>query len=106
MTYKGYTANIRLDNEDRMLYGRIAGIRDVIHFEGKSIDEMEKFFKESVDAYLEACKKFGDAPEKPYSGKLHLRMPSDMHAKLAAKADSEGLSLNEKIVETLRQALA
>ncbi len=103
--HKGYTALIRFDSEEEMLYGHVAGIRDVLHCEGRSVEEVRKSFRETVDFYLETCKKTGKTPEKPYSGRLNLRMPSDMHAKLAATAESQGHSLNEHIVQTLQKAL-
>jgi len=34
MTYKGYTARIEFDAQDRIFFGRLAGIRDIITFHG------------------------------------------------------------------------
>ena len=43
--------------------------------------------------------------ESTHSGRLLLRMPRALHAQLAARSDSTGLSLNQYIVETLTRAL-
>ena len=50
-------------------------IRDIVTFHGETVDELEKAFKEAVDDYLATCEKPGVKPNKPYSGKLTLRIP-------------------------------
>ena len=40
-----------------------------------------------------------------YSGRLLLRMPRNLHAQLADRAEREGVSLNQLIVGTLAQSL-
>ena len=42
--------------------------RDVITFEGESLGEAEKAFRESVDDYLAWCREDGKEPDKPHSG--------------------------------------
>ncbi len=103
--YKGYSAALRIDLDDDKIYGRIAGIRDIVHFEGRSLDEVKRNFEDAVDGYLEACEHFKKAPQRPHSGKLNLRMPPDICEQLAAAADLAGHSLNEHIVQTLRKSL-
>ena len=75
MTPKGYSAWIEFDAEDRIFCGCIVGIRDIVTFHGETVDELEKAFKEAVDDYLATCEKPGVKPNKPYSGKLTLRIP-------------------------------
>jgi predicted HicB family RNase H-like nuclease len=41
MTYKGYAARIEFDAQDRIFFGRLAGIRDIITFHGETVDELE-----------------------------------------------------------------
>ena len=86
MTYKGYAARIEFDAQDRVFFGRLAGIQDIVTFHGETVDELEAAFKESVDHYLAACAKLGDEPNKPYSGKLTLRIPPNVHAAIATAA--------------------
>jgi predicted HicB family RNase H-like nuclease len=104
MTYKGYTARIDFDGEDRIFFGRLAGIRDIITFHGETVDELEAAFKEAVDDYLETCVKLGEEPNKPYSGKLTLRIPPSVHAAIATAAETSGKSLNKWVSEILKQA--
>ena len=104
MTYKGYTARIDFDGDGRIFFGRLAGIRDIITFHGETVDELEAAFKEAVDDYLETCVKLGEEPNKPYSGKLTLRIPPSVHAAIATEAETSGKSLNKWVSEILKQA--
>ena len=102
LEYKGYQGEVAFDADAKIFHGEVVGLKDVITFQGRSVKELEKAFKESVDDYLTWCKKRGEAPEKAFSGKLNLRIPSELHAKLARKALVQGVSLNTLIVNTLR----
>ena len=104
MTYKGYAARIEFDAEDRIFFGRLTGIRDIVSFHGETVDELEAAFKAAVDHYLETCAKAGDEPNKPYSGKLTLRISPSVHAAIATAAETSGKSLNKWIADLLAQA--
>jgi predicted HicB family RNase H-like nuclease len=102
MTYKGYTARIEFDAEDRIFFGRLIG--DMVTFHGETVDELETAFKEAVDHYLDTCAKLGDEPNKPYSGKLTLRISPSVHAAIATAAETSGKSLNKWVADLLDQA--
>lgn len=104
MTYNGYAARVEFDADDRVFVGHIAGIRDIVGFHGASVDELEAAFREAVDDYLAACKKLGQAPDKPYSGRVMLRLPPDLHARASAAAQITGLSFNQWATKALEQA--
>ena len=106
MTYKGYTALIRFSAEDECLVGQLVGINDIVGFHGDSVEEIRKAFEEAVDFYLESCAKAGHEPNKPYSGRVTLRLPPDLHAKLAAQAETNGSSLNNWLVTALNQSVS
>ncbi|MCL2067074.1 MAG: type II toxin-antitoxin system HicB family antitoxin [Treponema sp.] len=105
IVYRGYTAIVGFSAEDECLVGHIAGINDVIGFHADSVEEIRKVFHETVDDYLATCAKIGREPNKPYSGKVTLRLPPGLHAQLALQAEANGNSLNNWLVSTLRQAL-
>ncbi|MDR0826607.1 MAG: type II toxin-antitoxin system HicB family antitoxin [Desulfovibrio sp.] len=105
LIYKGYTGTVEYSEEDACLFGRIAGICDIISYEGESVAEIRKAFEESVDDYLEHCAVIGKQPNKPYSGKFVLRLDPSIHARLAVKAQAKGKSLNQFAAEVLAQAL-
>ncbi|MCL1992265.1 MAG: type II toxin-antitoxin system HicB family antitoxin [Spirochaetes bacterium] len=102
--YKGYTAIVGFSADDECLVGHIAGINDVIGFHAGSVEEMRKVFHETVDDYIAACEKIGRQPNKPYSGKITLRLPPELHERLAVKAAASGSSLNNWLVSALSQS--
>ena len=104
MTYRGYVARIEYDDHDKILVGRIAGIRDIVSFHGESVAELERAFHESVDDYLEACAKLGQSPDKPASGKLMLRVPPEVHRAALIAAEASGTSLNQWAAKVLAEA--
>ena len=99
--YKGYAGKIEYIEDAKIFHGQVLGVKDIITFQGTSVDELEKAFKDSVDDYLSWCKERGENPDKPYSGELRLRMPQDLHAQLAEAAELSGQSLNSFIVDKL-----
>lgn len=105
MIYKGYVGKVEYDDEDKIFSGMIINTRTVITFQGVSVDELEREFHNSVDDYLEWCKEDGVAPEKPYSGKLNLRLSPDMHQRAAIKAQLLGISLNSFIEKAVKDEL-
>lgn len=104
MTYKGYAARIEYSDEDQLLVGHIAGIRDVIGFHGESVPALRAAFEEAVDDYLETCARLGREPQKAYSGKLSLRLEPALHASVAAKAELADKSINQWVNEVLSRA--
>ena len=105
MEYKGYIGKVEIDDEAGILYGEVINIRDVITFEGSSVAEMQKAFRESVDDYLAFCAQRGESPEKPFSGKFVVRLPADLHRKAYIQAKLADKSLNGWITEVLKSAL-
>lgn len=106
MTHKGYTARIEYSHEDDCFVGHIAGIQDVVGFHGDSVAELHTAFAEAVDDYLETCERLDRPPQKPYSGKMMLRIDPQLHAQVAALAESNGKSLNAWTQEVLQRAVA
>jgi predicted HicB family RNase H-like nuclease len=104
MTYKGYAARIDYSDEDGCFIGHIAGIRDIIGFHAESVKELRAAFEEAVDDYLATCKKSGRAPQRPYSGKLMLRVPPEVRARAAMMAEAHGMSLNQWAAQVLSKA--
>ena len=104
MNYKGYAARIEYSDEDGCFIGHIAGIKDVIGFHAESVNELRMAFEEAVDDYLATCAKAGRAPQKPYSGKLMLRVPPEVHARAAMMAEAHGMSINQWAADVLSKA--
>lgn len=104
MTYKGYSARIEYDDEDGILFGQIAGIRDGVGFHAENVADLRQAFHEAVDDYLETCAKLGKDPQKPYSGRVMFRVSPEVHRRAALAAELAGKSLNQWAEEVLAQA--
>ena len=105
MKYKGYIGHVEYDDEAKIFHGEVVGLKDIITFQGSSVEELEEAFKDSVDDYLAWCKKRREKPEKTFSGTFNLRIPPDLHARLALQAKSMGVSINSFIAQTLIQVV-
>ena len=106
LQYKGYYGSVEYSEADNCFVGHTLGLRRTcILYEGDSVESLKKDFEEGIDDYLACCKAEGIEPEIPYSGKLILRITSKLHADAAAKAKSQGISLNEFIKQAISAAL-
>lgn len=101
LDHKGYTGRVDYDDEAGIFHGEVLGLRDVVTFQGRSVEEIEGSFRESVDYYLEFCAGRGEEPDKPFSGKLILRIKPELHRKVYTRAGREGKSINQWIAEQL-----
>lgn len=106
MEYRGYVAAVEFDESAEILHGRVvnSGSYPIATFEARDTKGLRQEFERSIDEYLAWCKEDGVEPKKPFSGKLNLRLGSELHAKVAAVAAAEGVSINSWIVRALRAA--
>ena len=107
LEYKGYKGSVEYSKEDNCLFGKVQGLsKALILYEGQTLDELRKDFEEGIDDYLEGCKADGIEPCKPYSGRLNLRMTSELHSRIAAFAASTGPTINDFINRAIQKELA
>jgi predicted HicB family RNase H-like nuclease len=102
MTYKGYQARVELDEDAGVFHGEVIDTRDVITFQGSSVEELKQAFEDSVDDYLDFCASRGEDPEKPFSGRFLVRVPPEVHRRIMAEARRQGKSLNAYVLEKLQ----
>ena len=89
-----------------MPYGKMQGLHGtLISYEGNSVEEIKEDFEWAIDYYLQSCEERGIEPAKPYSGKLNLRMPSELQAAIAQAAHSTGTTINDFINRSLENKL-
>ena len=105
ITYKGYIGSVEFSQEDRTFFGKVQGIRSLISYEGTTTEELMKDFIESVDEYLETCKKEGLPPEVAYKGSFNVRLSSETHRQAAIYAIEHNQSLNSFIEEAVKEKL-
>ena len=99
LEYKGYFGTVEAD--DGVFVGRVSGLRDVITFEGATFAEVEQAFRDSIDDYLAFCAERGEPPDRPYSGKIPLRVSPETHRRAATRAQAEGMGLNQWIAHRI-----
>jgi predicted HicB family RNase H-like nuclease len=105
MSYKGYEAVVEYDEEAGIFHGEVAGLRDVITFQGKSVAELKKTLAGSIEDYLAFCKERGEDPEKPFSGRFVVRADPSLHKDVAVAAKRAGVSLNKWVTSALQKAV-
>ena len=106
LEYKGYKGTVEYCKEDDCLVGKVIGMhKDLIVYEGCTLAELREDFETAVDSYIEGCLADGIEPRKPFSGKLILRMSSDLHGRVAMAASADGTTINEFITRTLASVL-
>ena len=105
MEHKGYVSGpIDFDPEAGTLSGTVAGLVDVIHFEGSNAAELLESFRGSIDEYLAICAEKGRSPDKPFSGKMLIRATPELHRKASLRAAREGLSLSAWVAQQIDAA--
>ena len=103
LKYKGYTGYVEYDDEAKLFHGEVLDTKDVITFQGRSVDEIEKAFRESIEDYLDFCARRNEKPNRPFSGKFVIRMSPKLHHRIYIKAIKEGKSINKWVIDTLEK---
>lgn len=106
MRCKGYEATVEYDEEADLFHGEVIDLRDVITFQGRSVDELKQALSDSIDEYLAFCAERGEEPERPYSGQFVVRVEPVLHRAVVSAAKRAGLSLNKWVARTLERATA
>ncbi len=104
MEHNGFRAVIDYDAEIDSFFGNVVNVSSPITFYGKTTAELREEFARSVDAWLEVCRERGIEPEKPYSGRLTVRMTPEIHRMIASAAAISGKSINTWVVEALKES--
>ncbi len=105
MEYKGYQAAVEFDDSINVLHGRVinSGPYPIATFEATDTRRLRREFHRSIDEYLAWCEEDGVEPKRPFSGKLNLRLGSELHAAVAEAAAARGMSINSWIVGAVRE---
>lgn len=106
LTYKGFIGSVHFDSEDKVFYGKIEGIDDLITFEGHTVKNIETAFHDAVDDYLALCKEAGKTPLKSYKGSFNVRISPELHKKAAEKATILGIPLNQLVQKAIESTLS
>jgi len=106
LKYKGYIGSVEYSEEDNCLFGKVLGMsKDIISYEGVTLEELKSDFETGVDTYLESCMARGLEPRKAYSGTLNVRLNPEIHTKIANVAQETGITINAYIKNALENVL-
>ena len=105
MSVEGYQAKIAYDAELDMFRGEILGLTGGADFYGLTPEELRAEFRKSLQVFLEVCREQGITPRRHYSGKFNIRIPPELHERLALLAQAEGKSLNTLVHEALQRVV-
>jgi predicted HicB family RNase H-like nuclease len=105
MEYKGYVASVCYESDAHCFHGIVVNISDTVHFEGTSVDELEKAFRDSVDEYIDFCHRQGEEPEQPEAAEFRLHLDPTLRREAALAAALEGEKLDTFIANSLRYSV-
>lgn len=103
--YKGYTGVFEFDPDLKLFAGHVIDLSDEIYFEGESVEKLEASMRRAVDHYLEVCEARQEEPARPFSGRLNVRLGSELHRAAAVAAATEGRSLNTWLKRVVSDAI-
>ncbi len=67
LTYKGFHGSINFDQEEKIFFGQIEFIKDLVNYEARDAESLVNSFQEAVDDYLASCKESNKEPDKPFN---------------------------------------
>ncbi len=103
-TYNGYNGAVEVDPKAGILFGRVLDLDAILTFEAETVRDAEHAFRDTVDDYLAWCAERGKQPEKPFSGKLVLRIAPEVHRDAVIAATRERKSLNTWLADVVARA--
>ena len=105
LKYKGYIGSVSYSEPDKVFFGQIEGIDDLVTYEGESVQELTSSFHEAVEDYLIFCEEHNCKPEKSYSGAFNVRVAPSLHRDIANLAAEAGISINAFVKRALAEAV-
>lgn len=106
LSYKGYHGTVEYSLEDQLLFGKVIDTKNLISYEGSTIEELTEDFKGAIDDYLDMCKEHGITPEKVFTGSFNVRISPELHHQLALYAKSHGESLNTAVKKAVTKLVS
>lgn len=106
MEYKGYIGKVEFDDEANIFHGEVINLRDVITFQGESVQEIRQAFQDSIDDYLAFCAERQEEPDKPFSGTFTVRVAPELHRDIYTQARLANKSLNSWVSELFAQQVS
>ena len=105
LEYKDFHGTVHYSEEDAVFFGKVSGVNDLVTFEGTSVKELRKSFKEAVDDYIFICNEKNIPVLKSMKGSFNVRIDPDLHQKAAIISSKQGISLNQFVQRAIESSL-
>ena len=103
--YKEFIGSVHFSAEDEVFFGKIEGVNDLVTFEGDTVKQIKKAFKEAVEDYIELCQETGKAVFKSFKGSFNVRINPKLHSQAFERALEEGKTLNQFVQDAIETKL-
>ena len=104
--HKDYYGSVHFSADDEVFYGKILGINDLVTFEGESVKQLKRSFKEAIEDYIETCRELNKEPEKTYKGSFNIRVSPGLHRDAAIAALQKNVTLNDFVKNAISYAIS
>lgn len=105
MIYKGYIGSVEFCGNDKMLYGQVLGISELIDYKGSSVDEIRADFERKIDEHIETDREHGNVEQYYGSNVISIQLDVATIIKIKRLARKEHKTANEFIVQCLKEKL-
>jgi predicted HicB family RNase H-like nuclease len=102
MEYKDYYGTVEFSSADNVLFGKVLGVKGLISYEGRSLQDLKNDFEGAIDDYLKICAEEGLVPHREYKGKFNVRVSPEVHKELVLYSAARGKSLNSTVEEAIK----
>jgi predicted HicB family RNase H-like nuclease len=102
LRYKGFIGTAEMSEEDDVFFGKVIGISDLVSYEGATVKDLKKDFKEAVDSYIDLCKRHNKTIQKSMTGNFNVRINPELHQLASCAAAEKGVSLNKVVQEAIQ----
>ena len=69
--YKGHVGSIEYSDEDQIYFGQLLNIKDLVTYEGSTMEELYEFYHDAVDEYLTFLEELSNRSEQNGTRKKH-----------------------------------
>jgi predicted HicB family RNase H-like nuclease len=105
LSFKGFIGSVEIDLKNKILFGQVQGIHDVVKYSSPTTIGIKQEFQFSVKKYLSSCKALGKRCTQIQNGFIRLNITPDLHQKISKLATMKGISLNQLVQNALLSPL-
>ena len=105
LSFKGFIGSVEIDLKNKILFGQVQGIHDVVKYSSPTTIGIKQEFQFSVKKYISSCKALGKRCTQIQNGFIRLNITPDLHQKISKLATMKGISLNQLVQNAIEKEL-